>query len=342
MFANGARFPQSQYSRTFRDRLPLVMSCLRRMETKSRFLRTLCASLPWFCVQLDFCANYTQKFALNASHLLPGRRVRRRNIRARWWTGSLATSRYETILFNADVAKIVQEKECHRWARYSCGGRQRRAHRATWHRAGNRADGRGGVPRQIPVLDGHKPTVKAKTPARMRQAVSETAGKSSQAPGCNAILQRGFLDCGRGRRPFDQHTKDGHVGTNVLPIQCDLLHQGPSWLATILRLRDCSRRRHETQVPCVPPRRYRWLGRSNSSFPGFCSRVNCPSNCTVRAQVGSSACLLFSMHSSIEFEVPGGPENILGKKKDLNQQHNLINNVCTRPVCAVKHVKLRG
>ena len=41
-----------------------VMFCLRRIETESGFLRMLCASLPWFCVQLDFYAYYTQKFAL--------------------------------------------------------------------------------------------------------------------------------------------------------------------------------------------------------------------------------------------------------------------------------------
>ena len=37
-------------------------SCV--VETEFRFLRTLYASLPWFCVQLDFYAYYTQKFLL--------------------------------------------------------------------------------------------------------------------------------------------------------------------------------------------------------------------------------------------------------------------------------------
>ena len=32
-----------------------------RFETESRFLRTLYVSIPWFCVQLDFYAYYTQK-----------------------------------------------------------------------------------------------------------------------------------------------------------------------------------------------------------------------------------------------------------------------------------------
>ena len=48
-------------------RVPSVIVCLmcglRRVETKSRFCRTLYASLPWFCVQLDFYAYNTQKFA---------------------------------------------------------------------------------------------------------------------------------------------------------------------------------------------------------------------------------------------------------------------------------------
>ena len=40
-------------------------SCsLRPVETEFRFLRTLYAWLPWFCVQLDFYAYHTQKFAL--------------------------------------------------------------------------------------------------------------------------------------------------------------------------------------------------------------------------------------------------------------------------------------
>ena len=33
-----------------------VTFCLRRVETESGLLRRLYASLPWFCVQLDFCA----------------------------------------------------------------------------------------------------------------------------------------------------------------------------------------------------------------------------------------------------------------------------------------------
>ena len=42
-----------------------VMFCLRRVETEDRFfLRTLYASLPWICVQRDFYAYCTQKFAL--------------------------------------------------------------------------------------------------------------------------------------------------------------------------------------------------------------------------------------------------------------------------------------
>ena len=53
----------SQYSRAFRDHFPRVYS-LRRVETESRFMRTLYASLSWFCVQLDSYSWYTQKFAL--------------------------------------------------------------------------------------------------------------------------------------------------------------------------------------------------------------------------------------------------------------------------------------
>ena len=45
-FANDARFPFT-YSRMFRDRLRHV---LRRVETESRFWRTLYASLPFLCV----------------------------------------------------------------------------------------------------------------------------------------------------------------------------------------------------------------------------------------------------------------------------------------------------
>ena len=41
-------------------RVPSVIVCLMcrlgRGETESRFLRALCASLPWFCVQLDLYA----------------------------------------------------------------------------------------------------------------------------------------------------------------------------------------------------------------------------------------------------------------------------------------------
>ena len=50
VFANDARFPFT-YSRMFRDRLRHVL-----FETESRLLRRLYASLPWFCVQLEFCA----------------------------------------------------------------------------------------------------------------------------------------------------------------------------------------------------------------------------------------------------------------------------------------------
>ena len=59
LFANDASFPFT------------ILACLPRSfascvvdETDSRFLRTLYASLPWFCIQLDFYAYYTQKSAL--------------------------------------------------------------------------------------------------------------------------------------------------------------------------------------------------------------------------------------------------------------------------------------
>ena len=42
----------------------ILVRLLRRVETESRFLRTLHASLPWFCAQLEFYAYCTQKFAL--------------------------------------------------------------------------------------------------------------------------------------------------------------------------------------------------------------------------------------------------------------------------------------
>ena len=40
------------------------MCSLRRVETESRSLCTLYASLPWFCVQLDSYLYYAHKFAL--------------------------------------------------------------------------------------------------------------------------------------------------------------------------------------------------------------------------------------------------------------------------------------
>ena len=60
--ANDARFPFT-YSCMFRDRLRHVLfeTCWDRVPF---FLRTLYASLPRLCVQLDFYAYYTQKFAL--------------------------------------------------------------------------------------------------------------------------------------------------------------------------------------------------------------------------------------------------------------------------------------
>ena len=51
LFANDARFPFT-YSRMFPDRLRHVL--FETCATESRFLRTVYASLPWFCVQLDF------------------------------------------------------------------------------------------------------------------------------------------------------------------------------------------------------------------------------------------------------------------------------------------------
>ena len=42
----------SQDSRAFRERL--LISSLRRVETMTHFLRMPYASLPWFCVKLDF------------------------------------------------------------------------------------------------------------------------------------------------------------------------------------------------------------------------------------------------------------------------------------------------
>ena len=51
----------SQYSCAFRDRLPRVVWDVFRLNPA---LRTLYASLPWFCIRLDFCAYYTQEFAL--------------------------------------------------------------------------------------------------------------------------------------------------------------------------------------------------------------------------------------------------------------------------------------
>ena len=59
-FANDARF----LSRSVCSVIVSLMCSLRRVETESRFfLRTLYASLPWFCVQLDFYVYYTEKFA---------------------------------------------------------------------------------------------------------------------------------------------------------------------------------------------------------------------------------------------------------------------------------------
>ena len=58
-----------RWALSFHDtRVPSVIVCLtrslRRVETESRFLRTLHASLPRFCVQLEFYAYYTRKCAL--------------------------------------------------------------------------------------------------------------------------------------------------------------------------------------------------------------------------------------------------------------------------------------
>ena len=62
LFSNDARF-------FFHSaRVPSVIVCLvcslRCVETDSRFLSTLYASLPWIFVQLDFYAYHTQKCAL--------------------------------------------------------------------------------------------------------------------------------------------------------------------------------------------------------------------------------------------------------------------------------------
>ena len=51
-FANDARFPFT-YSHIC-SVIVCVMFCLRRVETESRFVHSLYASLPWCCVQLDF------------------------------------------------------------------------------------------------------------------------------------------------------------------------------------------------------------------------------------------------------------------------------------------------
>ena len=43
------------------------MSSLRRVETESRFLRTPYASLPWFCIQLDFLCVLYAEICVNAT-----------------------------------------------------------------------------------------------------------------------------------------------------------------------------------------------------------------------------------------------------------------------------------
>ena len=49
-----------------------IMCSLRCVETQLSFLHTLYALLPWFCIQLDFYAYHTQKFALmQLLYLLP-------------------------------------------------------------------------------------------------------------------------------------------------------------------------------------------------------------------------------------------------------------------------------
>ena len=63
LFAKDARFPSTILAtRAFRD--GLLMCSLRRVETGSRFLRTLYASFPWFCVQLDFYAQYAVRIII--------------------------------------------------------------------------------------------------------------------------------------------------------------------------------------------------------------------------------------------------------------------------------------
>ena len=68
LFANDLRFPI-----TILACLPwLFASCVVwDVETGSRFLRTLCASLPWFCVQLDFYAYFFAEICVNATAVLP-------------------------------------------------------------------------------------------------------------------------------------------------------------------------------------------------------------------------------------------------------------------------------
>ena len=68
LFTNDARFPF-----TILAVLPWSFaSCsLRRVESESRFLRTLYASFPRICVQPDPYAHYTQKFALTRLLYLP-------------------------------------------------------------------------------------------------------------------------------------------------------------------------------------------------------------------------------------------------------------------------------
>ena len=62
LFANDVRFP---FTILECDHFPYVVQDMLR-SIKSRFLCTLYASLPWFCVQLGFYAYYcmTQKFTL--------------------------------------------------------------------------------------------------------------------------------------------------------------------------------------------------------------------------------------------------------------------------------------
>ena len=57
---------RNTYLSAFHDLTPYCMcTCsLRPVESKCHFLHMLYASLPWFCIQVDFYAWYAQKFAL--------------------------------------------------------------------------------------------------------------------------------------------------------------------------------------------------------------------------------------------------------------------------------------